>query len=122
MKWDTRSVTSTGTSLPGADVLGSNTMAWATAKTACATNGGRLPSIEQSRTLSHAWYSKASTDGDADPWAPVGFVASGYWSSTPVPSSPLSLAYFQYMYGGYLYGSSRPSGSMFGALGSSFAA
>lgn len=102
VKWDTRSVTSAGVSLPGDDVSGSNTMNWSTAKTACATNGGRLPSIEESRTLSHAWYSKASTDGDTDPWAPLGFVANIYWSSTTVPSSPTSLAYEQFMYNGNL--------------------
>ena len=75
---------------------------WSTAKTACTTNGGRLPSIEQLRTLSHAWYSKANTDGDTDPWAPLGFVASNYWSSTPVPSSPTTFVYVQSS-NGHLY-------------------
>lgn len=110
VKWDTRSVTSAGASLPGDDVLGSNIMNWSTAKTACTTNGGRLPSIEQLGTLSHAWYSKANTDGNVDPWAPLGFVARDYWSSTPVPSSPTTLAYGQSMGDGTLYYSSQSSG------------
>ena len=110
VKWDTRGVTSAGASLPGDDVSDSNTMNWSTAKTACTTNGGRLPSIEQARTLSHAWYSKANTDGDTDPWAPLGFVASNYWSSTPVPSSPTTLAYGQGMPGGVLGHGSQTSG------------
>lgn len=99
VRWDTRSVTSAGVSLPGDDVLGSNTMNWSTAKTACATNGGRLPSAEQARTLSHAWYSKAST------YTPLGFVAGYYWSSTLVPSDG-SRAYAVYFGSGIINASS----------------
>ena len=79
-------------------------MAWATANSACAQNGGRLPSIEQARTLSRAWYSKAFD------WNPFGFVASYYWSSTPVPSSPSTLAYSQNMSSGHLDGYSQTFG------------
>ena len=91
VKWDTRSVTSAGATLPGDDVVGSNNMNWSTAKTACTTNGGRLPSIEQLRTLSHSWYQGSGNTT----YTPLGFVADGYWSSTPVPSSPTTLAYRQ---------------------------
>jgi len=106
VKWDTH-----GVEIDGTNRTTDRTMAWKdstsgvyVAADACAKNGGKLPSIEQARTLSHAWNSKASSDGDADPWAPIGFVADVYWSSTPVPSSPLSLAYFQYMnYGNLNY-------------------
>ena len=112
VKWDTH-----GVEIDGTNRTTDRTMAWKdstsgvyVAADACAKNGGRLPSIEQSRTLSHAWNSKASTDGDADPWAPIGFVASYYWSSTPVPSSPLSLAYFQGMFNGGLNGHSQGTG------------
>ena len=80
VKWDTRSVTSSGISLPGSDILGSNTMNQATAKTACATNGGRLPSFEQLRSLSYAWHQGSSSVT----FTPVGFVADKYWSSTPM--------------------------------------
>ncbi len=89
VKWDTRSVTSAGASLPGDDVTGSNRMNWSTAKTACTTNGGRLPSIEQARTLSHAWYQGSGNTT----YTPLGFVAYHYWFSTPVPSDG-SLAYY----------------------------
>ena len=112
VKWDTH-----GVEIDGTNRTTDRTMAWKdstsgvyVAADACAKNGGRLPSIEQSRTLSHAWNSKASTDGDADPWAPIGFVASNYWSSTPVPSSPLSLAYLQFMGSGNLGNYSQGSG------------
>ena len=97
VKWDTRGVNSSG-----AFVTPDIAANWNNAKNWCALSGGRLPSVEQARTLSHAWYSKAFTDGDVDPWAPFGFVASVYWSSTPVPSSPLSLAYVQPMANGGL--------------------
>jgi prepilin-type N-terminal cleavage/methylation domain-containing protein len=106
VKWDTRSVTSAGASLPGDDVLGSNTMNWSTAKTACTTNGGRLPSLEQLRTLSHSWYQGSGNTT----YTPLGFVANSYWSSTPVPSSPLSLAYVQGMVDGGLGRYSQGSG------------
>ncbi|NCU28377.1 MAG: prepilin-type N-terminal cleavage/methylation domain-containing protein [Candidatus Moranbacteria bacterium] len=99
VKWDTQGVNSSG-----AFVTPDITASWSNAKNYCALSGGRLPSIEQARTLSNAWYSKANTDGDTDPWAPLGFVANYYWSSIPVPSSPTSLAYFQSMDYGFLYG------------------
>ena len=103
VKWDLADLTL-------ANPPGGNTKSWSDAKTACTNNGGRLPSIEQARTLSHAWYSKANTDGDTDPWAPLGFVADYYWSSTPVPSSPTTLAYLQNMGYGYLSYASQSFG------------
>ena len=92
VKWDTQGVNSSG-AFATPDI----TASWSNAKNYCALSGGRLPSIEQARTLSHAWYSKASV------WNPLGFVADLYWSSTPVPSSPATLAYFQSMGGGLLF-------------------
>ncbi|NCU28806.1 MAG: DUF1566 domain-containing protein [Candidatus Moranbacteria bacterium] len=112
VKWDTH-----GVEIDGTNRTTDRTMAWKdingvyVAADACAKNGGRLPSIEQARTLSYAWNSKASSDGDADPWAPIGFVAGYYWSSTPVPSSPATLAYLQSMVSGNLYGYSQGSGA-----------
>ncbi len=106
VKWDTQGVNSTG-----AFVTSDITASWTNAQNRCALSGGRLPSIEQLRTLSHAWYSKANTDGDVDPWAPLGFVASYYWSSTPVPSSPTTLAYGQSMNVGNLYSFSQTNGA-----------
>jgi len=113
VKWDTH-----GVEIDGTNRTTDRTMAWKdstsgvyVAADACAKNGGKLPSIEQARTLSHAWNSKASSDGDADPWAPIGFVASYYWSSTPVPSSPLSLAYYQSMVSGGLSDRSQGIGN-----------
>ncbi len=105
VKWDTQGVNSTG-----AFVTPDITASWTNAQNRCALSGGRLPSIEQLRTLSHAWYSKANTDGDVDPWAPLGFVASIYWSSTPVPSSPTTLAYGQIMAYGSLTSYSQTLG------------
>ena len=86
------------------DTAGSTSTNWSQAKTACSNNGGRLPSIEQARTLYWAYYTGAGAT--ATPFTPVSFVANDYyWSSTPVPSSPSTLACIQNMsYGGLHYG------------------
>ena len=102
VKWDTHGVNSDGTTRSD-----DTTMVWKDgsnvkiAMSACAKNGGRLPSMEQQRTLSHAWYMKAQPTGDSDPYAPITFVADFYWSSVPVPSSPSS-SYGQYTTDGTL--------------------
>lgn len=107
VKWDTQGVNTDGTTRTT-----DTTMAWKTAggvtvaSDACVASGGRLPSIEQAGTLSHAWYQGSGNTN----WTPLGFVAAPYWSSTPVPSSPTTLAYFQGMHGGDLYGDSQTSG------------
>lgn len=105
VKWDKQGVNSSG-----AFITPDLTANWSNTKNYCALSGGRLPSIEQARTLSHAWNSKASLDGDTDPWAPLGFAASDYWSSTPVPSSPATLAYVQFMGSGALNNNSQNLG------------
>lgn len=101
VKWDLRGVDSSGVFV-ASDVRAS----WINAKNYCSLSGGRLPSIEQSRALSHSWYSKAYSE-DAEPWSPVGFVADRYWSSTPVSSSPSTLSYFMGMKTGALDGDSQ---------------
>jgi prepilin-type N-terminal cleavage/methylation domain-containing protein len=105
VKWDLKGVTSAGAEVATSDT----TMNWATANTACGTFGGRLPSIEQLRTLSHAWYS-ASISYTPTPTS-GGFVASYYWSSIPIPSSPGSLSYAQNMVIGSLGTGSQTNGS-----------
>ena len=94
VKWDLKGVNSSGVTLTGNDI----SMAWATANTACATNGGKLPSVEQARTLSHSWYQGSGNTT----YAPLGFIANYYWASTTVPSSPSSFSYLQYMLNGAL--------------------
>jgi len=94
VKWDLADLTS-------ANLPGGNTKSWSDAKTACANNGGRLPSIEQARTL--YWASYQGAGATATPYTPLGFVANTYWSSTPVPSRPTELAYVQFMNNGNLY-------------------
>ncbi len=88
VKWDLADLTS-------ANLPGSNTKSWSDAKTACANNGGRLPSIEQLRTL--YWASYAGAGATATPYTPSGFQPSYYWSSTLLPSQPLVYAYLQGM-------------------------
>ncbi len=88
VKWDLVDLTS-------ANLPGSNTKNWSDAKTACANNGGRLPSIEQLRTL--YWASYAGAGATATPYTPSGFQPSHYWSSVPVPSQPLVYTYLQVM-------------------------
>ena len=41
----------------------------------------------------------------------LGFVANNYWSSTPVPSSPTTLAYNQNMNNGNLNNNSQTNGN-----------
>jgi type IV pilus assembly protein PilA len=104
VKWDLKGVTSAGVEVATNDT----TMNWTTANNACATFGGRLPSIEQLRTLSHAWYT-TSTSYTPTPTS-GSFIASFYWSSTPVPSSPGSLSYVQSMTNGSLSSYTQASG------------
>jgi prepilin-type N-terminal cleavage/methylation domain-containing protein len=81
--WDAKGVDSSGTFV-GTDV----TMNWVTAVAACATSGGRLPTIEELKTLADA---QCEALGSADCTIdsernPPGFLAGFYWSSTTVPS------------------------------------
>ena len=75
--WDAQGVNSAG-AFVGTDV----TMTWDQANTACATAGGRLPTMEELKTLTNATFAAGAT------YTPPGFVASHYWSSVTVPSSP----------------------------------
>ncbi|NCU28300.1 MAG: DUF1566 domain-containing protein [Candidatus Moranbacteria bacterium] len=99
VKWDTQGVNTDGTTRST-----DTTMAWKTiggvtvAADACAKAGGKLPSIEEYRTLSHAWYQGSSNTTAI----PLGFIAINYWSSTVVPSS-LSSAYILFLSGGVSY-------------------
>ncbi|MBK5215662.1 MAG: DUF1566 domain-containing protein, partial [Candidatus Pacebacteria bacterium] len=77
--WDVQGVNAAG-AFVGTDV----TMNWDTANAACATAGGRLPTLEELKTLSDAtWAASTNTTH-----TPPSFVASYYWSSTTVPSNP----------------------------------
>ncbi len=102
VKWDTSDLTASN--LPGGV-----TKSWSDAKTACLNNGGRLPSIEQLRTLYWAYYQGAGAT--TTPFTPSGFIASNYWSSTPVPSSPTVYSYLQIMISGNLYYYSQANGA-----------
>jgi hypothetical protein len=82
--WDAKGVNSSG-AFVDTDV----TMTWDQANTACSTAGGRLPTVEELYTLSHASYT-ASTNTS---FTPPSFVAGYYWSSTTVPSTP-AIAYY----------------------------
>ena len=81
--WDAQGVNSSG-AFVGSDV----TMNWDTAMTACGLAGGRLPTVEELKTLGDA---QCEALGSADCTVdsarnPPGFVAGSYWSSTTVPS------------------------------------
>lgn len=85
VKWDTTDLTSS-------NFPGGNTKIWSDAKTACANNGGRLPTAEEGITLFYSWYS-ASLDktgtGSYIPNPTVGvFSQNYYWSSIVKPSLP----------------------------------
>jgi prepilin-type N-terminal cleavage/methylation domain-containing protein len=100
--WDIKGVTSTGTFVIGNDT----TMNWATAINACATSGGRLPTMEELKTLSDAYYVASGTTASHKP---IGFTAAGYWSSTPVPSDVLQ-AYVVSMNSGVIYPNPKVNG------------
>ncbi|HBB49265.1 TPA: hypothetical protein DEQ22_03070 [Candidatus Nomurabacteria bacterium] len=76
--WDVQGVNSSGV------FVSSDTyMNWDTANTACGIAGGRLPTMEELKTLTDATY---IASGNATR-TPPGFVADYYWSSTAVPSN-----------------------------------
>jgi len=87
--WDAKGVNSSGVSV-GTDV----TMTWDQANTACATAGGRLPTMEELHTLSNATYTASGNTT----YTPPGFVANNYWSGTTVPSDSINSAYYVAMY------------------------
>jgi prepilin-type N-terminal cleavage/methylation domain-containing protein len=83
--WDAKGVNAAGVSVD-TDVG----MNWITAVAACATSGGRLPTIEELKTLADA---QCEALGSADCTVdsarnPPGFSSGGYWSSTTMPSFP----------------------------------
>ena len=73
-------------------------MTWDAANTACGLAGGRLPTIEELKTLADAQCEAlGSTDcTSASTRNPPGFQASGYWSSTTVPSDITSAYYVHF--------------------------
>ncbi len=88
--WDAQGVNSTGEF-----VITDVTMSWDAANTACGLAGGRLPTIEELKTLGDAQCEAlGSTDcTNSSARNPPGFEAVGYWSSTTFPSDS-TLAYF----------------------------
>ena len=104
--WDAQGVNSAG-AFVGSDV----TMTWDAANTACSLAGGRLPTVEELKTLGDA---QCEALGSADCTVdsarnPPGFVASYYWSSTTVPSGS-AYAYTVY----FTYGSMDASAKSVG--------
>jgi len=73
--WQTKGVNSSGVFVD-TDV----TMNWAIASTACATAGGRLPTMEELRALSQASFNASGS------YTPPSFFAGSYWSSTMNPA------------------------------------
>jgi prepilin-type N-terminal cleavage/methylation domain-containing protein len=91
--WDAQGVNSSG-AFVGTDV----SMYWDVANTACATTGGRLPTLEELKTLADATFIASGST-----YTPPGFVASAYWSSVTVPSTS-SNAYLVNMSSGVMSG------------------
>lgn len=90
--WDVQGVNTSG-AFVDTDVM----MNWDTANTACATAGGRLPTIEELYTLSYASYI-ASTNTS---FTPPSFRAVAYYSSTTYPVYP-TLAYIVFVNQGFI--------------------
>ena len=96
--WDQKGVNSSGAYV---DTDTNTNMTWTVSGTACATAGGRLPSLEQLFTLGRAYGAASLAATGTATYKPTspGFVANGYWSSTLVPSGG-SQAYNVYFSGG----------------------
>jgi len=86
VKWDTYD-------LNFSNLPGNTYKTWIEAVTACVNNGGRLPSIEQLRSLSWAWHQGSGNTT----WVPVGVTPSVFWSSTASPFEPLVKSYYIHM-------------------------
>ncbi|MFA5751081.1 MAG: DUF1566 domain-containing protein, partial [Candidatus Paceibacterota bacterium] len=106
VKWDEQDLTS-------ANPPGGNTKTWADANTACTNNGGRLPTLEELKTLADAECiargNSSATCNAALQRNPPGFVALSYWSSVTVPSSSAN-AYGVSMSNGGVYSTPKSSG------------
>ena len=98
--WDVQGVNSSGV------FVSSDTyMNWDTANTACGIAGGRLPTMEELKTLTDATYIASGNSTRTPP----GFVADFYWSSTTVPSGS-AWAYDVYMSTGDINGDNKTNG------------
>lgn len=97
-----------GVNTSGVPVSADVSMNWATANTACSTAGGRLPSMEELKTLSDASYAASGNTSHAPP----GFVASCYWSSVTVPSVS-TYAYYVCMGDGGIGGDASKSNAFY---------
>ena len=98
--WDVK-----GVDTSGAFVSSDVTMTWDQATAACSIAGGRLPTLEELKSLSDASY---AASGNAS-YSPPSFVGSFYWSSTIVPSTPAN-AYAVHTAIGVIGGSVKTSG------------
>ena len=88
--WDAKGVNTDGTFVTGNDI---STMNWDQANAACTTSGGRLPTLEELKTLSDAYYAGSNNTS----YTPPGFNSgANYWSSTTVPSNSAA-AYYVYL-------------------------
>jgi len=107
VKWDTHGVNLDGTTRSSdLAMIWKDTNSVTVAINACAMNGGSLPSVEQLRTLSHAWYQGSGNIT----YTPFSFTAGHYWSSNPVASSPLEFSYRQRVDSGALNYSAQTAG------------
>ena len=78
VKWDTQGVNTDGTTR-STDL----SMIWDVANSACALSGGRLPTVEDLKTLSDATYTASGGATRVPPSFTAG--AGYYWSSTMMP-------------------------------------
>ena len=115
VKWDECGVSNTGVLIlkdtNGNCLSGDVQMNWTQAVNACALSGGRLPTIEELKTLADAECQKrgnepCTSDSERNP---PGFLAYGYWSGTTVPSSSGS-AYYVHFSSGYMSSLARSTG------------
>ncbi len=105
--WDTENVNTAGGFVGDVGIY-MDQMTWYDANNACAIAGGRLPTLEEMKTLSDVtWSTSANTTH-----TPFGFTAENYWSSTTVPSNTAN-AYLFNMGSGELNGTIKTFGNVY---------
>jgi prepilin-type N-terminal cleavage/methylation domain-containing protein len=107
VNWDTENVNTAGGFVGNIGIY-MDQMTWYDANNACAIAGGRLPILEELKTISDVIWSTSENTTHT----PFGFTAENYWSSTTVPSNTDN-AYLFNMDSGELNGTIKTFGNVY---------
>ncbi len=90
VKWDTQGVDISGNFIPSDSYL-----TWGEANTACVSSKGRLPSVEQLKTLYNAFYSASGSM--SIPYTPLTFINNHSYRTSSLNPKDNSLKYYVWM-------------------------